>query len=158
MPARNTPRSPGGGFDRIAIPSASETMNSSAPPNAPIGVQRPKITAARAMNPRLAVIPFWKERVALEGQPGAGQAGEDAAEDHVPVAQPDHVDADRVRGPGMLADGPRPQTPAGPEQQDLEDDHEDDDRHRDRPGRDRNILKIQPMSGRSRSSGGGRSD
>ena len=39
---------------RIATPSASENMNRSAPPNAPIGVQRPKITAASAMNPRFA--------------------------------------------------------------------------------------------------------
>ena len=45
----------------MATPSASENMNSSAPPKAPMGVQRPKITAARAMNPRLAVMPFWNE-------------------------------------------------------------------------------------------------
>ena len=43
------------------MPSASENMNRSAPPNAPIGVQRPKMTAASAMNPRLAVMPFWNE-------------------------------------------------------------------------------------------------
>jgi hypothetical protein len=39
-------------------------MKRSAPPNAPSGVQRPKIMAARAMNPRPAVILFWKEPVA----------------------------------------------------------------------------------------------
>ena len=43
------------------MPRASENMNSSAPPNAPIGVHRPKMTAASAMNPRLAVIPFWND-------------------------------------------------------------------------------------------------
>ena len=32
----------------------------------------------------------------------------------------------------VLADGPRPQAPARPEQQDLEHDHDDDERHRDR--------------------------
>ena len=64
MPDSQVPSSPGGGSERIAIPIASEKPNSSAPPNAPIGVHRPKITAARAMNPRLAVIPFWNEAFA----------------------------------------------------------------------------------------------
>ena len=84
------------------------------------------------MKPRPAVIPFWNEPLCLEGQVGAGQPGEDAAEDDVPVAQPDDVDADRLGGLGVLADGPGAQAPARPEQQDLEDDDEDDDRDRDR--------------------------
>ena len=68
----------------------------------------------------------------LEGEVRAGEPGEDAGDDDVPIAQPDDVDADRVRGARMLADGTRPQAPARAEEEDLEDEHEDDHRHRDR--------------------------
>ena len=70
---------------------------------------------------------------ALEGQVGAGQPGEDAADDDVPIPQPDDVDADRVRGLRMLPDRARAESPARAEQEDLQDDHEDDQRHRQRP-------------------------
>ena len=39
---------------------ASENPNTNAAPNAPIGFQAPKMTAARAMKPRPALIPSWK--------------------------------------------------------------------------------------------------
>ena len=45
-------------------PSAWEDENSSAAPNAPTGVQRPTIMAARPMNPRPPVIPAWNELLA----------------------------------------------------------------------------------------------
>ena len=79
------------------------------------------------MKPRPAVMPAWNESLRLQRQVGAAEPGEDAAEDDVPVAQPDDVDADRLGRLGMLADGPRPQAPARAEQADLEDDDEDDD-------------------------------
>ena len=70
------------------------------------------MTAARAMNPRPAVMPFWNDDGRLQGQEGARQAGEDAADDHVAVAQRDDVDADRVGGLRVLADGTRAEAPA----------------------------------------------
>ena len=76
------------------------------PTKAPTGVQRPKMTAASAMKPRPAVMPFWNVPVGLQRQVAAGQAGQRAAEDDVPVAQPDDVDADRVGRLGMLARRP----------------------------------------------------
>ena len=40
-----------------------DDANSRAAPNAPSGVQRPTIIAARPMNPRPAVMSFWNEDV-----------------------------------------------------------------------------------------------
>ena len=57
------PRSPSGTRTFTTTPSAVAIPKSSAPPNAPIGVQRPKIIAASAMKPRPPVIPFWNEPV-----------------------------------------------------------------------------------------------
>ena len=45
----------------IVWPSVRNSEKSSAAPNAPIGVHRPTIIAARAMNPRPAVPPAWNE-------------------------------------------------------------------------------------------------
>ncbi|OLE77619.1 MAG: hypothetical protein AUG02_01455 [Chloroflexi bacterium 13_1_20CM_2_70_9] len=61
--------------------------NNSAPPNAPIGV----LERSRR----------------LEREERAGQARERAPEDDVEVALADDVDADRVRGLGVLADRSR---------------------------------------------------
>ena len=79
------------------------------------------------MKPRPAVIPVWNEFVASSSGRRRPRPARQPAEDHVPVAQPDHVDADRLGRLRVLADGPRPQAPARPEQQDLEDDDDDDD-------------------------------
>ena len=91
------------------------------------------MTAASAMKPRPAVMPFWNELGAFEREIRAGQPGEDAGHDDVPIPQPDDVDADGVGGARMLADGARAQPPSRAEEEHLEDDHEDDHRHRDRP-------------------------
>ena len=107
-------------------------MKSSAPPNAPIGVQRPKITAARAMNPRFAVIPFWNEALNSRVSQAPARPANTPPRIDVAVADPDHVDADGVGGPRVLADGPGPEPPAGSEEHDLENDDEDDDGRRDR--------------------------
>ena len=48
----------------IDWPIPTDDANRSAAPNAPSGVQRPKITAASPMNPRPAVIPCWNDAVA----------------------------------------------------------------------------------------------
>src|SRR5438045_7253967 len=63
IPARRFPRLPAGGANRIAWPIARDDANSSAAPNAPTGLQRPTIIAARPMNPRPAVMFAWKEVV-----------------------------------------------------------------------------------------------
>ena len=68
------------GASLIDWPSACDDANSSAAPNAPIGVQRPTIIAARPMNPRPAVMPGLERVGRLHAQVGAGQAGEDAAD------------------------------------------------------------------------------
>ena len=52
MSSRMSPSWPVGGVRLIASCIDSDAANSSAAPNAPSGVQRPKIIAARAMNPR----------------------------------------------------------------------------------------------------------
>ena len=58
---RMTPNSPTGGVVRMAVPSDPAMANRIAAPNAPSGVQRPKMSAARAMKPRPFVMPDWKE-------------------------------------------------------------------------------------------------
>ena len=68
----------------------------------------------------------------LEGEVGAGQPGEDAAEDDVAVAQRDDVDPDRLGGLRVLADGARPQAPARPEEQTWSRMTNTITRHRDR--------------------------
>jgi len=78
-------------------------------------------------------VTFVEQTGLVEAHRSVGDLREDAAEDDVPVAQGDDVDADGVGCSGVLADGSRPEAPARPEHQDLEDDDEDDDRHRDRP-------------------------
>ena len=57
--------------------------NSSAAPQAPSGVHLPKIIAASAMKPRPLVISGSKCGHRLEGEVGAAQAGQHAAEHHV---------------------------------------------------------------------------
>ena len=57
-----------------------------------------------------------------DGQERAAEAGDEAAHDHVAVAGPQHVDADRVGRLRVLADGPGAQSPAGAEQRDVDDD------------------------------------
>ena len=90
----------------------TDDANSSAAPNAPSGVQRPTIIAARPMNPRPAVMPGWNDGGRLHAQERAAEPGQDAAEQDVPVAQPDDVDADRLGRPRVLADRPAAQAPA----------------------------------------------
>ena len=98
------PSWPGGGAMRIAWLMPTDEANSSAAPNAPSGVQRPTIIAARPMNPLPAVIPGWNGGGRLHAQERAAEAGQDAAEHDVPIAQPDDVDADRLGRSRMLAD------------------------------------------------------
>ena len=121
----------------------------SAAPNAPSGVQRPKMTAAERDEAAPGGHPVLERPALLEGQVRPRQSGEDPAQDDVPVAQLDDVDPDRLGGLRVLADGPRPQAPARPEEPELEeDDQEEDRRSRSGPGR-RAALMIQPTSGRS---------
>src|SRR3954462_4874471 len=61
--ARTSPSEPVGGENVIDWLIAWDDANRSAAPNAPSGVQRPTIIAARPMNPRPAVIPAWNEFV-----------------------------------------------------------------------------------------------
>ena len=63
------------------------------------------MSAARAMNPRPLVIPLWNALADLDGEVGAGQPGEDAAQDDVAVAEPDDVDAHRLGRAWVLAHG-----------------------------------------------------
>ena len=95
----------------------------------------------------------------LEGEVCARQPGEDAGEDDVAVAQPDDVDADRVGGTRVLAHRAGPQSPSRAEEQDLQDEHEDDHRHRDRslleehldqPADDRDVDDLLAEGGTSR--------
>src|SRR5437867_975722 len=58
---RIEPRSPIGGVVRIAVPSDRADANRSDAATAPIGCQRPKMSAARAMKPRPLVMPGWNE-------------------------------------------------------------------------------------------------
>ena len=69
------------------------------------------------MKPRPLVILFWNELPKSSVNQAPAEAGEHAAQDHVPIAQPDDVDADRLGRLGVLADGPRAQAPARAEQQ-----------------------------------------
>ena len=78
------------------------------------------IMAARPMKPRPAVMSSWNEFGELDAQERAGQAGEQAAQDHVPVAHPDDVDADRLGRPGMLARRPACGGPSATGTADLE--------------------------------------
>src|SRR5439155_25547667 len=55
------------------------------------------------------------------------ERSESAGEDDVSVAQADHVDPDRLGGTWVLTHGPGPEPPARPEQEDLEEDHQDDE-------------------------------
>src|SRR5450756_81873 len=67
----------------------------------------------------------------VEREPCAGQAREHPAEDDVAIAQPDHVDAHSLGGLGVLPDGPRPEPPPRPEEEDLQADDQDDHRQGD---------------------------
>ena len=61
--------------------------NRSAAPKAPRGIQRPKMRAASAMNPRPLIMPRLERAAVLEREPGTRQAREEAAQDDVPIAQ-----------------------------------------------------------------------
>ena len=93
-----------------------------------------------------------ERRGRLHAQERAAQRGQDARRDDVPVAQPDDVDADRLGGARVLADGARAQAPARAEEEDLEDDDEEQqgDRHRslgeeraDDPADDREVPEAR---------------
>ena len=105
--------------------SASANPNSSAAATAPRGLHRPKMTAARAMNPLPELMFLLNPPTRADREERAAEAGDEAGGDHVDVAGPQHLDADRVGGPGVLADGPGAQAPAGAEQRDV---HADDQR------------------------------
>ena len=120
--SRMSPRaamSPLGGWKRTAMPIASAETNSSAAPND--AERRPAAEDERRERDEAAAVGHARlEAVAeLEREPGAREAREQAAQDDVPVAHPDDVDAHGLRGLGVLAHGPRAQAPARPEQQDL---------------------------------------
>ena len=63
----------------------------------------------------------------LEREPGAGQPGDQPADHHGPVADADRVDAERLGGVRVLADGADPQPEAGVAQH--EPGQADDDEH-----------------------------
>ena len=92
---------------------------------APTGCQRPMITAASAMKPLPAEMSLSKDAGRADGEVGAAEAGEDAAEEHGLPAHPVDLDADRVGGLGVLADRADPQAPPGLEQQEGHDDDRD---------------------------------
>ena len=97
---RMSPSWPGGGAILIDWPIPTDDAKSSAAPNAPSGVQRPTIIAARPMNPRPAVIPCWNDAVASMLRNAPPRPAKHAASEDVAVAQPDDVDADRLGRPG----------------------------------------------------------
>ena len=68
----------------------------------------------------------------LEAQERAGQSGERAADHHVQIARPDHVDADRVGRARVLADRAHPQPPTRVIQHDLRGHDQDERQVRDR--------------------------
>ena len=76
--------------------------------------------------------PLLEGRGRLHAQERAAKAGQDAAREDVPVAQPDDVDADRLGGPRVLADGAAAQAPARSEEEDLEPDDDEQQGDRDR--------------------------
>ena len=99
--------------------------NSSAASVARIGSQRPKMTAARAMKPS-AVGHLLVERAdRAEREVRAADAGDRARERDVPEPGAVHVDADGVGGLRVLADRAHPQTPAGLEQPEPDQEHRD---------------------------------
>ena len=77
-----------------------------------------------------------KGRDRFEREVGACQPGEQPADDDIGVAHEVHIDADRVRGSGMLTHGTRPQAPACIEQ----DIAGDKDQHN---GRDGNRFLVE---------------
>ena len=111
MRRRKSPVAFSGAAKVMARPIACDEANNSAAPNAPMGVQRPTIIAARPMKPRPAVIPAWNDLVSSIDRYGAAERGDCAGCDHVAIAQADDVDADRLGGTWVLADGARAQAP-----------------------------------------------
>ena len=100
----SVPRSPAAGLTLTMIPNAVAVPKSSAPRKAPMGVHRPKITAASAMKPASAGHAVLERAGRLEREVRAREARDRAADDHVHVALAEDVDADRVGRFRMLAD------------------------------------------------------
>ena len=121
------------GRTSIVWPRVRKSEKNSAAPNAPSGVQRPTISAARAMNPRPATPSAWNEFDSSIERNAPPSPAKTPADQDVPVAQPDDVDPDRLGRLRMLADRPRPEAPARAEQEDLEDEDADEEADRDRP-------------------------
>ena len=102
-----------------SVPSSAELAlqvhvkpKNSAASDAQTGCQRPMITAASAMKPLPADV-LVEGAGRADGEVRAAEPGEDAAEEHVPPADPVDLDADRVGGLRVLADGADAQAPAG---------------------------------------------
>ena len=110
-----------------ALPSACEKPNSSAArEQRRTGCHLPKMSAARAMNPRPAVMFSLNEAEQAERQVGAAQAGQHAARDDGQVAHAVDVDADGVRGARVLADRAQAQAPRRAEDEEPGQDDEDE--------------------------------
>src|SRR3954464_9930902 len=84
---------------------ALEKPNSSAAASAPPGRHLPKMTAARPMNPRPAVMFWLKEWTKADGEKAAPHRGEPAREDARAVAHADRRDPRRVGGQRVLPHG-----------------------------------------------------
>ena len=103
------------------------------------------------MNPRPAVPPAWNEFDSSIDRKAPPSPANDAADQDVPVAEADDVDADRLGRLRVLADRPRPEAPARAEEVDLEDDDAEQQADRDRaliedrpeqPADDRQVRQL----------------
>ncbi len=108
------------GSGEIATRSASDASKSSAAPKAPSRRPAPEDHCGESDEAAPGGHVVLERPALLQGQVRPRQSGEDPTQDDVPVAQLDDVDPDRLGGLRVLADGPRPQAPARPEEPESE--------------------------------------